>query len=89
MKSSVDIDRARTIIQGWYKDFCEFYGKSMEVLEIQAKGETDTGFYEVLNPSNGRTAKIYRSTVSDYETSGSIGIPGDLKTEIWDAFQDL
>jgi hypothetical protein len=42
----------------------------------------------VNNVSGGSTA-IPWSTISDYEQSGSVGIPGDLKTIVWDSMQDL
>jgi len=89
MTSAVPIERARVIIQGWFNDFCKFHGKPTAVLQIKEVGEWDTGAYEITNPSNGNTTKIFKSTVGDYEISGSVGIPGELKGEIWDSFQDL
>jgi hypothetical protein len=89
MKSAVPLERARVIIQGWFNDFCKFYGKPTVVLQISEEGEPDTGAYKIINPSNGNTTKIFKSTVGDYEMSGSVGIPGELKGEIWDSFQDL
>jgi hypothetical protein len=39
-----DLHRATAIIQVWHKEFCEFYGKTTEVLQIKEVGEQDTGF---------------------------------------------
>jgi hypothetical protein len=85
----VPFERARVIIQEWFNDFCKFSGKPTVILHVKEEGEWDTGAYEITNPSNGKRTKIFKSTVSDYESSGSIGIPGELKGEIWDSFQDL
>jgi len=89
MTSAVPLERARVIIQEWFNDFCKFHGKPTVVLNIKEEGEWDTGAYEIANPSNRKSARIFKSTISDYESSGSVGIPGELKGEIWDAFQDL
>ena len=89
MTSAVPFERARVIIQDWFNDFCEFHGKPTVVLDIKEEGEWDTGAYEITNPSNSKSSRIFKSTVSDYESSGSTGIPGELKGEIWDSFMDL
>jgi len=46
-------------------------------------------FYAITNPSNGKAPKSSRARSNDFEDSGSVGIPGELKGEIWDSFQDL
>lgn len=89
MKSAVPFERARVIIQNWFNDFCKFHGKPAVVLQIKEQGDAHTGSYEITNPSNKKSTKIFKSTVSDYEDSGSVGIPGELQGEIWDSFQDL
>jgi len=89
MKTSVPFDRAKVIIQNWFNDFCKFYGKPIATLQISEEGDPQTGFYAVRNPSNGKSTRIYKSAVSDYEDSGSVDIPGELKGGIWDSFQDL
>jgi len=89
MKASVPFERAKVVIQNWFNGFCKFYGKPTAVLQISEEGDPHTGFYAITNPSNGKSTKIFKSTVNDFEDSGSVGIPGELKGEIWDSFQDL
>jgi hypothetical protein len=89
VRSEVPIERARVIIQGWFNDFCKFYRKPTAALQISEEGEPDTGAYKITNPSNGNTIKIFKSTLGDYESSRSVGIPGELQGKIWDSFQDL
>jgi hypothetical protein len=89
MKRAVSLDRAKTIIQGWYNQFCKEYGKPAVTLEIEEEDHAGSKAYQVVNSVSGGRTAIPRSTVSDYEQSGSVGIPGDLKTIIWDSLQDL
>jgi hypothetical protein len=89
MKTSVPFERAKAIIQNWFNDFCKFYGKPTAALQISEEGDPQTGFYAITNPSNKKSTKIFKSAVSDYEDSGSVDIPGELKGGIWDSFQDL
>jgi hypothetical protein len=89
MKSPLPFERARVVIQDWFNDFCKFHGTPPIALQIREEGNPDTGSYEIKNPSNGRSTRIFNSTLSDYEDSGSVRIPGELKGEIWDSFQDL
>jgi hypothetical protein len=89
MQSAVPFERAGVIIQNWFNDFCKFHGKPNASLQISEEGDPQTGFYAIKNPSNGKSTKIFKSTVTDYEDSGSVEIPGELKGEIWDSFQDL
>ena len=89
MKTSVPLETVKVIIQNWFSDFCKFYGKSAVALQISEEGDLQTGSYEITNPSNGKSTKIFKSTVADYEDSGSVEIPGELKGGIWDSFQDL
>ena len=89
MKPTIKIDRARQIIQGWFREYCSDYGKPEIVLEVAEEHGDVPSAYRVTNPESGRNTRIFWSSVSDYETMGSIGIPGDMKSEIWDAFSDL
>ena len=89
MKTAVPFETAKVIIQNWFHDFCKFYGKPSVALEISEKGDPQSGSYEITNPSNGKSTKIFKSEVADYEDSGSVEIPGELKGGIWDSFQDL
>ena len=89
MKPSVPFDKAGTIIQGWYDQYCHTYDKPTVKLDIQEEDEKVSGAYGVTNPKNGNSTVIFWSTVRDYDRSGSPGIPGDLIGSIWDAFNDL
>ena len=89
MKTAVPFETAKGIIQNWFNDFCKFYGKTTVALKISEEGDPQSGSYEITNPSNGKSTKIFKSTVIDYEDSGSVEIPGELKGGIWDSFQDL
>ena len=88
MNATVSSDRAKIIIQGWYNQFSKDHGKQTVELEIK-EGALKGKAYEITNPAEGTKATISYAVVSDYESSGAVGIPGDLKFEIWDAFQDL
>ena len=89
MNAPVSVDRAKTIIQAWYKEYCEDYGKMIVPLEIEKEHDQVDRAYKVTHPLNNKSTHIYWSTLGEYEKSGSIGIPGDLKTGIWDCFVDL
>jgi hypothetical protein len=89
MKTSVSFETAKVTIQKWFNEFCKFYGKPTVALEISEEGDPQSGSYEITNPSNGKSTKIFKSTVADYEDAGSVEIPGELKGGIWDSFQDL
>lgn len=89
MQSAVPFERAKVIIQNWFNDFCNFHGKPKASLQISEEGDPQTGFYAIKNASNGKSTKIFKSEVADYEDSGSVEIPGELKGGIWDSFQDL
>jgi hypothetical protein len=87
MKAPVSLDRAKTIIQNWYDDYRKDHGKSPVALDIE---EDDVlRAYKLKNPESGSGATLFWSTVSDYEQSGSVGIPAELKGSIWDSLQDL
>lgn len=89
MKERVTLDRARMIIQGWYNQFCKDYGKPAVILDIEEEEYAGTKSYKIVNNITGGKTWIPWSTISDYETSGSVGIPDDLKTIVWDSLQDL
>jgi|GEM_PF-3045644 len=89
MTATIQKERAEQIIQDWFRQYCKDHGKPGIVLEIQEEHDTVTNAYKLTNPENGRSAPIFWSAVSDYEDQGSVGIPGDIKTGIWDAFSDL
>jgi hypothetical protein len=89
MKHAVSLDRAKTVIQGWYNQFCKEYGKPAVTLEIKEEEHAGARGYKVVNNVSGGSTAIPWSTISDYESSGSVGIPGDLKTSVWDSMQDL
>ena len=89
MKHAISLDRAKDIIQGWYNQFCKEYGKPAVALDIQEEDRAGSRAYQVVNNVSGGRTAIPWSTVSDYEQSGSVGIPGDLKTSVWDRLQDL
>ena len=89
MRPTVNLDRAGQIIQGWFREYCKDYGKSEVVLNIAETHDKTPNAYEVTNPETGRTAPIFWSAVSDYETLGSVDIPVDMKTGIWDVFSEL
>lgn len=89
MRQRVTLDRARMIIQGWYNQFCKEYGKAAVILDIEEQEYAGSKAYKVVNNITGGKTWIPRSTISDYETSGSVGIPGELKTSVWDSLQDL
>jgi hypothetical protein len=89
MKPTVNLNRAGQIIQGWFRQYCKDYGKPEVVLDIVEEHDKVSRAYKVTNPANGHSAPIFWSEVSDYETSGSIDIPGDMKAGIWDNFSDL
>ena len=88
MNATVTLDRAKMIIQGWYNQFCKDHGKQIVELDIQ-EGEQQGKAYGVSNPESGTRATISYAVVADYESSGAVGIPGDLKFEIWESFKDL
>ena len=89
MKHLLSLDRARMIIQGWYNQFCKETGKTAVILDIEEEESSGSRSYKVVNKVSGGGTTIPWSTVNDYETSGSVGIPGDLKTSVWDILQDL
>ncbi len=89
MKHAVGLDRARMIIQGWYNQFCKEYGRAAVILDTEEEEYAGSKAYKVVNNITGGKTWIPWSTVIDYETSGSAGIPGDLKTIVWDSLQDL
>lgn len=89
MKHAVSLDRAKMIIQGWYNQFCKEYGKPAVILDIEEEESAGSRVYKVVNNVSGGRTSIPWSTVSDYEHTGSVGIPGDLKTIVWDNMQDL
>jgi hypothetical protein len=89
MNTRVSFDRAQMIIQGWYQGYCKETGAIPTTLEIQERDDKVSNAYKVINPGNGKSTPFYWSYISDYETSGAVGIPGDLKTGIWDAFHDI
>jgi hypothetical protein len=87
MKAPLSLDRAKSIIQGWYDEFRQDHGKSSIALDIQENEASRA--YKLKNPETGAGATIFWSTVSDYEQSGSVAIPSELKGSIWDSLQDL
>ena len=87
MKAPVSLDRAKTIIQGWYNEYCKDHGKSAGTLHIQE--DEGARAYKVSNPESGGSTAVFWSTVSDYEQSGSVAVPAELKGSIWDSLQDL
>ena len=89
MKQETTLDSAIKIIQGWYNQFCREYGKPAVILDIEEEETAGLRTYRVSNHVSGGRTSIPWSTVSDYEASGSVGIPGDLKTSVWDSMQDL
>ncbi len=89
MKERVTLDRAKMIIQGWYNQFCKEYGKAAVILDIGEGEYAGSKAYKVVNNITGGKTWIPWSTVSDYETSGNVSIPDDLKTIVWDSLQDL
>ncbi len=89
MKHESKLDRAMKIIQGWYNQFCKEYGKPAVILDIKEEESAGSRSYTVVNNVSGGRTSIPWSTISDYEASGSVGIPGDLKTSVWDSMQDL
>ena len=88
MNATVTSDRAKMIIQGWYNRFCQDHGKQIVELDIEEGAQQGKAF-DVSNPESGTKAAISYAVVADYESSGAVGIPGDLKFEIWEAFKDL
>jgi hypothetical protein len=89
MKHALSLDRAKIIIQGWYNQFCKEYGKPAVMLDIEEEEHADSRAYKVVNKvSDGRTSIPWRTLIY-YESTGSVGIPGDLKTSVWDSMQDL
>ena len=88
MNATVTLERAKMIIQGWYNQFCKDHGKQIVELDI-TEGALEGKAYEVFHPADKTRTTISYAVVSDYENSGAVGIPGDLKFEIWDALQDL
>jgi hypothetical protein len=89
MKQAMKLDRAIWIIQGWYNQFCKEYGIPAVILDIEEEESAGSRAYKVVNNVSGGRTSISWSTLSDYETSGSVGIPGDLKTSVWENMQDL
>lgn len=89
MKQEARLDSAIKIIQGWYNQFCREYGKPAVILDIDEGELVGSRAYRVVNNVSGGRTSIPWSTVSDYEASGSVGIPGDLKTSVWDSMQYL
>jgi hypothetical protein len=89
MKNTVDFDRAKMIIQGWYQSYCRETGAIPATLEIQENDDERSNAYRVTNPSNGKSTPFYWSYINDYENSGAVGVPGDLKSGIWDTFHDI
>ena len=89
MKPTVPLERARTLIQGWYNEFCKDHGKPTVMLDIQEEDDKAARAYKVTNTENKTSTIVFWSIVSDYESSGSSGIPGDLRSGVWDAFMDL
>lgn len=89
MKPPVPLERARTMIQAWYNEYCKAYEKPLSELEITEEHEKVEGAYKVTNPQNRSSTVIFWSTVADCERSDVVGIPGDLIGGIWDAFNDL
>ena len=89
MKSTLTLDRAKMIIQGWYSEYCRDHGKSVASLDIREENDSAKGAYKVTNPENGASTSIPLSTISDYEASGAVGIPEDFKAFVWDTLQDL
>jgi hypothetical protein len=59
------------------------------VLDIQEEDEAVARAYKVTNTENKARTIVFWSVVSEYESSGNSGIPGDLKSGIRDAFMDL
>ena len=89
MKPGVKLDRAGQIIQGWFGQYCRDHGKPEVVLEISEEHDNIANAYKVTNPNKGSSTHIFWSAVGDYDTLGSVGIPGDMKAGIWDAFSEL
>ena len=89
MKQEARLKRTMKIIQGWYNQFCREYGKPAVILDIEEEESAGSRKYKVMNHVSGGKTTIHWSTVSDYEASGSVGTPGDLKTSVWDSMQDL
>lgn len=89
MKQAISLERVKNIIQGWYNQFCKEYGKPAVTLDIEEEDHAGSRAYQVVNNVSGGRTAIPLSTVSDYEQSGSVSIPGDLKTSVWDSMQDL
>jgi hypothetical protein len=87
MKPPVSLDRAKSIIQGWYDEYRQDHGKSCITLDVQE--DEASRAYKLKNPETGAGTSIFWSTVSDYEHSGSVAIPSELKGSIWDSLQDL
>ena len=89
MKPPVSMERAKTIIQGWYNEYCRVYDKPDVALEIEEEDDKVSRAYKVTNPKNSTSTVIFWSILSDCEKSEGGGIPGDLIASIWDAFNDL
>jgi hypothetical protein len=89
MVSKVSFERATAIIQGWYQHYCNETGAAHATLEIQEKDESVSYAYKITNPDTGKSTTFFWSYVSDYENMGAVGIPGDLKTGIWETFHDI
>jgi len=89
MNAKISLDRAKMIIQEWYKGYCKEMGTIPATLDIEENDDRVSNAYRVTNPRNGKSAPFYWSTISDYENSGAVGIPGDLKTGIWETFHDI
>ena len=89
MNMKVSFDRAKSVIQGWYQGYCRETGTIPTTLEILEEDDRVSNAYKLTNPCNGKTSPFYYNYVNEYEILGSVGIPGDLKTGVWETFHDL
>jgi hypothetical protein len=89
MNTKVPFDKAKMIIQAWYKEYCRETGAEEATLEIKEIDDKVSNAYRVTNSGNGKSTPFFWSYVSDYESLGAMGIPGDLKTGIWETFHDI
>lgn len=59
MNAKVSLDRAKTIIQGWYQGYCKEVGAIPTTLEIEETDGKVSNAYRVTNPCNGNSTPFY------------------------------
>ena len=89
MGTKVPFDRAKMLVQKWYREYCKETGTIETTIEFQENDDKVSNAFRVTNPCNGKSTPFFWSYINDYENSGAVGIPGDLKTGIWETFHDI